>query len=192
MQADLVRRERHCPGSTICGAINERRWSRQTNVSVPATWAYPRVLPEPAARRRAGPRRRPVTGAAPAAHPPGLERRVSRSLHPSLRRRHGAVRALRGAASATGRLPRPFGLRWAAARGTAAMSAIEREGWGREGAGTGESTRRLSPHVGEVVDQFVPNMVVRKQPLVPELKGRGPCADAVLVQQRREHVTVRR
>ena len=76
--------------------------------------------------------------------------------------------------------------------GTAAMFAVKREGWGREGAGTGESIRRLSPHVGEVVDQIVPNMGVRKQPMVPELKGGGPCADAVFVQQRREHVTVRR
>ena len=76
--------------------------------------------------------------------------------------------------------------------GHCGMFAIEREGWGREGAGTGESTRRLSPRVGEVVDQIIPNMVVRKQPLVPELKSGGPCADTVFVQQRREHITVRR
>ena len=51
---------------------------------------------------------------------------------------------------------------------------------------------RLLPHVGEVVDQFVSNMVVRKQPLVPELKGCGPCTNAVIVQQRWEYITVRR
>ena len=76
--------------------------------------------------------------------------------------------------------------------GTAAMFAVKREGRAREGAGTGESARRLPLRVGEVIDQIVPNMVVRKQPLVPELKGGGPCADAVLVQQRREYIMARR
>ena len=89
------------------------------------------------------------------------------------------------------RSPRKCGEQ-ATARGIAALFAIEREGWGREGAGAGGSARRLSPHVGEVVDQFVPNMMVRKQTLVPELKGRGPRADAVFVQQRRKHVMAHR